>query len=57
MKGLRRNDDAMKNKCWYQKKLIIDNGELKISEDKSKITNRKSQIVIRKSLRIFKLAN
>jgi hypothetical protein len=19
MKGLRRNDDAMKNKCWYQK--------------------------------------
>jgi len=21
MKGLRRNDDAMKNQCWYQKNL------------------------------------
>jgi hypothetical protein len=22
MKGLRRNDDPIKNKCWYQKKII-----------------------------------
>ncbi len=45
MKGLRRNDDAMKYKCWYQNKNIKTKNSSKNLKSFYKILNYQFSIV------------